>query len=40
MLGMEVPWIEKQSTMATLVRKYIEISMVEMQVYEESSRGR
>jgi hypothetical protein len=36
-LGMEVPWMERQSAMATLVREHIENSMVEKLVYESVS---
>jgi hypothetical protein len=36
-LGMEVPWMERQYAMATLVREHIENSMVEKLVYESVS---
>ena len=39
LLGMEVLWMERQSTMATLVKKYIRISWSEL-VYEMGSGGR
>jgi hypothetical protein len=39
-LGMEVPWMKRQSTRATLVEEHIEISRLEVPVYEEISRGR
>jgi hypothetical protein len=38
-LGMEVPWMERQSTRATLVENYIRISWREL-VYEAKSRAR